>query len=56
MKSGELKIYYREEEEPINAGLDQALEDILKKFGYRRRASSISNINKIRDLAFEKKD
>lgn len=53
LKKNELKIYYKGE---LNCYLDQALEDVLKDFGYERWASGLNMISNVRDLAFDKKN
>lgn len=53
LKQNELRIYYRTETGDIDPDLDKALEDTLKKFGFRRWASGFEIATDIRDLAFE---
>jgi len=53
MKNNELKIIYKVEER-LDRKLDDALEDCLKKLGWRRWASGYELETKERDLAFEK--
>lgn len=46
----ELKIYYSGK---LNEELDEDLEDLLGKYGYKRWASGYNLEENIRDLAFE---
>lgn len=53
LKEGQLAIFYNEYH-AINRELDNALREVLLKFGYRWWASGCSRITGIRDLAFDK--
>lgn len=53
LEMGDLRIYYRDQSK-INSELDNALEEVLKKFGYTRWASGCETATGIRDLAFDK--
>jgi len=53
MKQGDLTIYYKDKE-GVNPELDLALERVLSAFGYKRWASGINAIDKVRDIAFDK--
>jgi len=48
----EIKVHYNGDE--IRPKLDEALEECLAKFGFKRWASGYDLIDKIRDLAFDK--
>jgi len=54
LKKGELKVYYLVNGR-IDSKLDEAIEEVLKKFGYHRWASGSDFETKVRDLAFDKK-
>ena len=50
LKVRELKVFYKGE---LNVKLDEAVEKVLKTFGYRRWASGMNLVESVRDLAFE---
>ena len=54
LKKSVLMVFYNENHR-INTTLDEDLEEVLKKFGYRRFASGTERATGVRDLAFEKK-
>ncbi len=54
MKTNELKIFYQSND-GIIIELDEAIEKLLKSFGYTRWASGYNLCEKVRDLAFDKK-
>lgn len=54
IKKQELKVYY--DSEVINPHLDDAIEDAVKAFGYKRWASGYDVIKHKRDLAFDKEE
>ena len=53
LKEHELKVFYYGEN--IRDRLDKALEECLKKFGYKRLVSGYDLDDKVRDLFFDKK-
>lgn len=51
LKPGEIKIFYQEESP--NENLDEDLEKLLDKHGFKRWASGYDLIDRVRDLAFD---
>lgn len=54
LRKRELRIFYNIGTK-INSELDNAIEETLAKFGYRRWASGCSAVSGVRDLAFTKR-
>lgn len=53
LSEGQLSIFYNENA-TINSELDDALREILLKFGYHWWASGCNLITDVRDLAFQR--
>lgn len=55
MKTGELKVIYKNSNNGIDVELDMAIEAALEQLGYKRWASGCNICTGERDLAFERK-
>ena len=53
MKDGEIKIYYKGKP---TENFDKEIEDFLKNYGYSFYASGMDLVERVRDLAFERKN